>query len=147
MPESPRWLLSKERYEEADEVLCALANADINDPRVQEDRNAIVDTIREEDANGGFSLKSVFFDTSGQKITIRILLAMLVQMLQQLPGVSRSCTSLHEGRADNNTGQHGVLLLFCHLPKLGHRQQDSSHPRWSLLHRFLAWLAHGNSFD
>lgn len=92
MPESPRFLLAKERYEEADAVLCALADAPIEDVAVQADRTAILEAIAVEDAKGAFSFKSIFWDRSGQKITHRILLAMMIQMLQELPGVSIECS-------------------------------------------------------
>lgn len=88
MPESPRFLLSKERYEEADQVLSALANAPVDDFDVQADRRAILDAIALEDSKGKFSFRSIVWDRSGQKITQRILLAMAIQMLQEMPGVS-----------------------------------------------------------
>lgn len=88
MPESPRFLLSKERYEEADQVLSALADALVDDSGVQADKRAILEAIALEDARGKFSFKSVIWDQSGQKITLRIILAMAIQMLQEMPGVS-----------------------------------------------------------
>lgn len=88
MPESPRFLLSKERYEEADQVLSALADAPVDDSGVQADKGAILEAIALEDARGKFSFKSVVWDRSGQKITLRIILAMAIQMLQEMPGVS-----------------------------------------------------------
>jgi MFS family permease len=88
LPESPRFLLAKERYEEADEVLAALADAPINDAGVQADKAAILTTIAHEDAKGQFSFLSIIYDKSGQKINIRILLAMSIQMLQEMPGIN-----------------------------------------------------------
>lgn len=47
--------------------------------------------IEFEDESGQFSWKTVIWDKSGQKISYRILLGFIVQMIQQLPGVSENC--------------------------------------------------------
>ena len=90
LPESPRWLYSRGRHAEGDAVLAALADRSVEDPSVQADRTAIVEAIAQEDLQGGFSFKSIFWDTTGQKISRRVFLASFIQMIQQLPGVGLS---------------------------------------------------------
>ncbi|RMD40574.1 hypothetical protein DV735_g4561, partial [Chaetothyriales sp. CBS 134920] len=84
----PRFNYAKGRYEQADVALAALKNAPIDSEIVQAERKSILDAIELEDHMGEFSWKSVFYDTSGQKIHIRMLLVMVIQMLQELPGLN-----------------------------------------------------------
>lgn len=46
LPESPRWLFIRERYEEGETVIAALAAKSINDPEVQLQKTIILDSIR-----------------------------------------------------------------------------------------------------
>lgn len=46
LPESPRWLFIRERYEEGETVIAALAAKSINDPDVQLQKTIILDSIR-----------------------------------------------------------------------------------------------------
>ncbi|RMZ76609.1 hypothetical protein DV738_g4797, partial [Chaetothyriales sp. CBS 135597] len=88
LPESPRFNYSKGRIEQADIALSALKGAPIDSEIVQAEKKSILDAIQLEDHLGEFSWKSVFWDTSGQKIHIRMALVVVIQMLQELPGLN-----------------------------------------------------------
>ena len=88
LPESPRFNYAKGHNDKADLALAALKNAPIDSEIVQTERKQILDAIQLEDHLGEFSWKSVVWDTSGQKIHIRMLLVVVIQMLQELPGLN-----------------------------------------------------------
>ncbi|CAN8104838.1 unnamed protein product [Discula destructiva] len=88
LPESPRFDYSKDRHAQADMALAALLDANINSIEVQLEKRQILEAIQMEDHLGEFSWKSVVWDTSGQQIHIRMLLVVLIQMLQELPGLN-----------------------------------------------------------
>ncbi|KAK9489643.1 general substrate transporter [Lipomyces doorenjongii] len=85
-PHSPRWLASKDRWDEALRVLAFLrsANNDVNDPLVLAEYKEVEDQIsqeREEESNSYLELFS-------RKIRKRVLLSMAVQMWSQLTGMN-----------------------------------------------------------
>ncbi|KAH7361146.1 hexose transporter protein [Pyrenochaeta sp. MPI-SDFR-AT-0127] len=77
VPESPRWLISKERYEEALNMLSYYhANGDRNNATVQFEYTEMRDTIRmERDANRNSSYID-FFKTKGNRWRLAILISL-----------------------------------------------------------------------
>ncbi|KAJ8099472.1 general substrate transporter [Lipomyces tetrasporus] len=85
-PKSPRWLASKDRWDEALRVLADLrtATGDINDPLVLAEYKEIEDQIRFEREDEANSYRELF----GPKMRGRVFLAMAVQGWSQLVGIN-----------------------------------------------------------
>jgi hypothetical protein len=66
LPESPRWLFSRERYEEGETVIAALADQPIDHHEVQLQKTIILDSIR---AYVTFSLLRILICTRLRSIT------------------------------------------------------------------------------
>ncbi|KAH9888180.1 general substrate transporter [Xylariomycetidae sp. FL2044] len=82
LPESPRWLVLKEREEEAKDVLAALADLPLEDKFVQNELVAIKDTVLEM-SKGSF--RDLF--TMGKERNFhRALLGYMSQVFQQITG-------------------------------------------------------------
>lgn len=87
IPESPRWLISKERESEALEILGKYhANGDINHPTVQFEFNEIRETIRLEFLYSKTSSYLDFFRTRGNRY--RLLLIISLGLFSQWSGNS-----------------------------------------------------------
>ncbi|KUI63540.1 Sugar transporter STL1 [Cytospora mali] len=86
LPESPRWLLTHERYEEAEIVIAALRGYELDSPETAIERDVIVDSIR---ASGGFAkstpFKTLFTGGKTQHFR-RMLLGASSQLMQQIGG-------------------------------------------------------------
>ena len=91
-PKTPRWLASKDRWEEAIKVLGNLhGNGDINHPKVLAEYQEIEETLRgeREQANSGYTI------LTRPRIARRVILGMSIQMWSQLSGMNVmwvSCT-------------------------------------------------------
>ncbi|KAK9413392.1 putative Major facilitator superfamily (MFS) profile domain-containing protein [Seiridium unicorne] len=86
LPESPRWLLSHGREEEANTVLAALADKHREHEEVQGQITVINDAIRAAGmASGNTSMKELFTNGRTQHLR-RLLLGAGSQMMQQLSG-------------------------------------------------------------
>ena len=72
LPESPRWLLTRERYEEGETVIAALRGLEINDRDTQIQKAIIMDSIKASGYAGrkGTPLKAVF--TGGKSKYFRV---------------------------------------------------------------------------
>ena len=72
LPESPRWLLTRERYEEGETVIAALRGLEIQDRETQIQKAIIMDSIKASGYAGrkGTPLKAVF--TGGKSTCFRI---------------------------------------------------------------------------
>jgi hypothetical protein len=82
-PESPRWLASRERWEEALETLALLhANGDRHDPVVQVEFEEVQEAVRVAHEAQDVSFLALF----GPRIWKRTMCGMTVQMWQQLLG-------------------------------------------------------------
>ncbi|KAK5061128.1 hypothetical protein LTR84_007670 [Exophiala bonariae] len=109
LPESPRFLYSKGRNEEADIVMSALKALPLEHEIVQAERAEILAAIALEDHFGEYNIKTIFYDKSGQKIPLRIGLVCLIQAIQQLPGVNVSIPNVSSMRNDAHFG--AVLVV------------------------------------
>ncbi|KAI5309134.1 MFS sugar transporter [Ascosphaera atra] len=84
-PKSPRWLASKDRWEDALEVLARLhAGGDKTDPIVLAEYNEIEDAIKEEQRNSQTPVRELF----KPRIAKRVFLGMSLQMWSQLSGMN-----------------------------------------------------------
>lgn len=83
LPESPRWLLSRERYEEGESVLASLRGLETHHPEVQQQKAIILDSIRA--AGQGASFKSLFSNGKSQHMR-RMLVGSSAQLFQQIGG-------------------------------------------------------------
>ncbi|KAI5283754.1 hypothetical protein KEM54_001887 [Ascosphaera aggregata] len=86
LPESPRWLMSRERYEEGELVLAALAGKSVNDPQVQLQKTIVLDSIRASGGGGKSTPLSAVFSNGKTQHFRRALLGMLSQFMQQIGG-------------------------------------------------------------
>lgn len=85
LPESPRWLLTKDRHEEALTILSGLAGLHRQDPEVQAQAAVIVDGIRASGAGGVTPYSALFTGGKSQNFR-RMILGASSQMMQQLSG-------------------------------------------------------------
>lgn len=83
LPESPRWLLSRERYEEGESVLASLRGLETHHPEVQQQKAVILDSIRA--AGKGASFGSLFSSGKSQHLR-RMLVGSSAQLFQQIGG-------------------------------------------------------------
>ncbi|AEO53730.1 hypothetical protein MYCTH_2295444 [Thermothelomyces thermophilus ATCC 42464] len=87
LPESPRWLLSHQRVEEADKVIAAIRGYELDSDETVLERNLIMDSLR---AAGGFGQKSTpvkaLFTNGKTQHFRRMLLGASSQLMQQIGG-------------------------------------------------------------
>ncbi|KAF1353818.1 general substrate transporter [Delphinella strobiligena] len=86
LPESPRWLLTKDRHEDALTVLSGLSGKPRDDPEVQIQAAAIVEGIRASGHKGGVTPFSALFTGGTSQNFRRMILGASSQMMQQLSG-------------------------------------------------------------
>jgi len=85
-PESPRWLLTKDKHEEAAMVLAALAGKPTDDYEVRSQMTAIVESIKASGHSGGVTPMSALFTNGKTQHFRRMILGFSSQMMQQLSG-------------------------------------------------------------
>ncbi|KAF7550635.1 hypothetical protein G7Z17_g5571 [Cylindrodendrum hubeiense] len=87
LPESPRWLLTHERYEEAEKVIAAIRGYEIDGPETKMERDVILDSIRASGFTGQKStpVKALFTNGKTQHFR-RMLLGSGAQFMQQVGG-------------------------------------------------------------
>ncbi|KAI0483428.1 general substrate transporter [Xylaria cf. heliscus] len=84
-PYSPRWLASKDRWDEAIQVLALLhGNGDVNHPKVLAEYQEIEDALRFEREEASSSFKALV----QRRIFRRVILGMSIQMWSQLCGMN-----------------------------------------------------------
>lgn len=85
-PESPRWLLTKDRAEDATKVLAALDGKPVEDSGVRSQVSVIVESIKASGHAGGVTPISALFTGGKPQHFRRMLLGLSSQMMQQLSG-------------------------------------------------------------
>jgi sugar porter (SP) family MFS transporter len=87
LPESPRWLLSHQRVDDADRVIAAIRGYELTSEETVLERNLIMDSLR---AAGGFGQKSTpvkaLFTGGKTQHFRRMLLGSSAQFMQQIGG-------------------------------------------------------------
>lgn len=113
LPESPRWLLTRERYEEGETVIAALRGLERDDKETQLQKRIIMDSIRASGYAGrkGTPFKAVFTGGKTQHFR-RMMLGVSSQFMQQVGGCNAVIyyfpilfeTSIHQS--------HNISLLL-----------------------------------
>ncbi|KAL9119348.1 MAG: hypothetical protein Q9187_004097 [Circinaria calcarea] len=87
LPESPRWLLTRERYEEGETVIAALRGLEVSDRETQLQKTIIMESIRASGYAGrkGTPLKALFTNGKTQHFR-RMMLGVSSQLMQQVGG-------------------------------------------------------------
>ncbi|KAI0486669.1 general substrate transporter [Xylaria cf. heliscus] len=87
LPESPRWLLTHERYEDANNVIAAIRGYEVDSEETATERGIILDSIRASGVFGGKSTpyKALFTNGKTQHFR-RMLLGASSQFMQQVGG-------------------------------------------------------------
>ncbi|KAI8626921.1 sugar porter family MFS transporter [Xylariaceae sp. FL1651] len=87
LPESPRWLLTHERYEEANKVIAGLRGYEVDSHETSVERDIILDSIRASGVFGGKSTPFKALLTNGKTQHFRrMLLGASSQFMQQVGG-------------------------------------------------------------
>jgi MFS family permease len=85
LPETPRWLVAHDRYEEAREVTAALEGLSLDDPVVNATILDIRSGLEEEKKDGPFRFMELFSWGETQNLR-RLLIIISIQMGQQFSG-------------------------------------------------------------
>ncbi|KZF19165.1 general substrate transporter [Xylona heveae TC161] len=85
LPESPRWLISRDMFEEGERVIAAINDREINDPDVQAEKRMIIDNIALAGAAGKTRYRDLLTGGKTQHFR-RLLLGSSSQFMQQVGG-------------------------------------------------------------
>ncbi|KAF2131812.1 general substrate transporter [Dothidotthia symphoricarpi CBS 119687] len=86
LPESPRWLLTKDRHEDAVKVIAALRGLSIDHEETRLEAHIIMDSIRASGHNGGNTPFSALFTNGKTQHFRRMMLGASSQLMQQIGG-------------------------------------------------------------
>lgn len=86
LPESPRWLLTKDRHEDAAKVIAALRGQAVDDEDTRFESHIIMDSIRASGHKGGITPFSALFTNGKTQHFRRMMLGASSQLMQQIGG-------------------------------------------------------------
>lgn len=86
LPESPRWLLTKDRHEDAAKVIAALRGHGVDDSETRFEAHIIMDSIRASGHRGGITPFSALFTNGKTQHFRRMMLGASSQLMQQIGG-------------------------------------------------------------
>ena len=86
LPESPRWLLSKDRHEDAIKVIAALRGHNIGSEETRLEAHIIMDSLRASGHKGGNTAFSALFTNGKTQHFRRMMLGASSQLMQQIGG-------------------------------------------------------------
>lgn len=93
LPETPRWLMQNDRYEDAREVVAAIEDAPLNDEQVLQTLLDIERAIRD-DTEGGPLKMHEFWSHGRLQNWRRMLIIILIEIMQQFTGSNMMCVTL-----------------------------------------------------
>lgn len=87
LPDSPRWLAMKGRFDEARYVTSRLIDKPIDDPEVSTEIQAITEALEAQSAGGAFSYRELLTNGPSQNLR-RTLIGIAAQFFQQICGIN-----------------------------------------------------------
>lgn len=97
LPETPRWLYSHNKKQEAITVLARLMNTTEDNEQVQFIKNEMEESLELERQQGSISLKGIINDKTELKPMRRLVLCFLIQFFQQFSGVRPTFVTIASG--------------------------------------------------